>query len=148
MARDNPKLAIRDFGAILKEEFPDKAIPGPTTVHKILNDGGFKMVKLLKKTLIWPRNQLKRLEFCKEMVNKGPIFWESVIWSDETTVRQCPKDKEVSYRVHSSVKREELPVNAQVHSGGFSVMFWGMLLKSGFRPPSRAGRQYDWGKVY
>jgi hypothetical protein len=37
------------------------------------------MMKLLKKTLIWPKNQLKRLEWCKEMVNKGPIFWESVI---------------------------------------------------------------------
>jgi hypothetical protein len=79
LARDNPKLAIRDFEALLREEFPDKDIPKKTTVHKILNDGGFKMVKLLKKTLIWPRNQLKRLECCEEMVNKGPTFWESVI---------------------------------------------------------------------
>jgi hypothetical protein len=95
LARDNPKLAIRDFGAILRDEFPGEDIPQKTTIHKILNDGGFKMVKLLKKTFIWPRNQLKRLEFCKEMVQKGPIFWKSVIWSDETTVRQCPKSKKI-----------------------------------------------------
>jgi hypothetical protein len=134
LARDNPKLAICDFGDVLQEEFPDKDIPRPTTVHKILNDGGFKMVKLLKKTLIWPRNQLKRLEFCKEMVNKGPIFWESVIWSDETTVRQRPQGKDIEIRVHSSVKKEDLPVNAQVHSGGFSVMFWGCFSKVGLGP--------------
>ena len=134
LAKDNPKLAIRDFGAKLREEFPDKLIPCPTTIHKILNKGGFKMVKLLKKTLIWPRNQLKRLDFCKEMANKGPMFWESVIWSDETTVRQCPKDKEISYRVHSYTKKEDLPVNAQVHSGGFSVMFWGCFSKVGLGP--------------
>ena len=134
LARDNPKIAIRDFEALLKEEFPDKDVPKKTTIHKILNDGGFKLLKLLKKTMIWPRNQLKRLEFCREMVEKGPAFWESVIWSDETTVRQCPKDKEISYRVHSYVKREDLLVNAQVHSGGFSVMFWGCFSKVGLGP--------------
>ena len=78
------------------------------------------MLNLLKKTLIWPRNQLKRLEFCKEMVEKGPVFWESVIWSDETTVRQRPQGKEIAFRVHSSAKKEDLPVNAQVHTGGLA----------------------------
>jgi transposase len=37
-------------------------------------------------------------------------------------------------RVHSSVKKEDLPVNAQVHSGGFSVMFWGCFSKVGLGP--------------
>ena len=47
LAKDNPKLAIRDFGAKLRKEFPDKVIPCPTAIHKILNIGGFKMIKLL-----------------------------------------------------------------------------------------------------
>jgi hypothetical protein len=38
LARDNPKLAIRDFEALLREEFPDKDIPKKPTIHKILND--------------------------------------------------------------------------------------------------------------
>ncbi len=84
LAKDN---LIRDFGAKLREEFPDKLIPCPTTIHKILNIEGFKMIKLLKKTLIWPRNQLKRLRFYKELAEYGPAFWDTVIWSDETTVR-------------------------------------------------------------
>jgi transposase len=112
----------------------DKSIPGKTTIHKILKNSGFKMLNLLKKTLIWPRNQLRRLEFCKEMVEKGPVFWESVIWSDETTVRQRPQGKKMEFRVHSSANKEDLPVNAQVHSGGFSVMFWGCFSKVGLGP--------------
>ena len=44
LARDNPRLAIRDFGALLETEFPDEDIPEKSTIHKILNDGGFKMV--------------------------------------------------------------------------------------------------------
>jgi len=134
IARENPTLPIRDFGAKLEEEFPDKAIPRPTTIHKILKQGGFQMTKLLKKTFIWPRNKLKRLEFCKEMAEYGPTFWDTVIWSDETTVRQCPQGKELLYRVHSSCKKQDLPVNGQVHSGGFSAMFWGCFSKLGLGP--------------
>jgi hypothetical protein len=43
LGRDNPKLAIRDFGAILSAEFPDKDIPQKTTIHKILKDGDSKL---------------------------------------------------------------------------------------------------------
>ena len=110
LARDNPQLAIRDFASRLLEEFPDKSIPGKSTIHKILKESGFKMLK------------------------KGPVFWESVIWSDETTVRQRPQGKKMEFRVHSSAKKEDLPVNAQVHSGGFSVMFWGCFSKVGLGP--------------
>lgn len=42
MARENPTLPIRQFGTKLKEEFPDKVIPGPTTVHKIFKQGGIR----------------------------------------------------------------------------------------------------------
>jgi hypothetical protein len=38
LARDNPKLAIRDFEALLRAEFPDKDIPKKSTIHKILNE--------------------------------------------------------------------------------------------------------------
>ena len=56
MGRDEPQLAIRDFRARLEQEFPDKRIPKATATHKIF----------------------------KGMVSKGPAFWESVIWCDET----------------------------------------------------------------
>ena len=108
LARNNVELSIRDLRGELGKIFPESVIPSATTIHGILKGSGFKMLKLLKKTLIWPRNQLKRVQFCEEMANYGPAFWDTVIWSDETTVRQCPKDKEVSYRVHSSVKKEDL----------------------------------------
>ena len=86
-------MAIRDFPAELTKDFPEKSIPSKSTIQRTLNDSGFKILSLKKKTMIFPRNQLKRLEFCREMSNYGPAFWDTVIWSDETTVIKLPQDK-------------------------------------------------------
>lgn len=134
MARENPKMAIRDFGAELRKEFPEKSIPSKSTIHRILANSGFKIISLKKKTMIFPRNQLKRMEFCAEMANYGPSFWDTVIWSDETTVRQMPQGKEIQVRVHSSNLEQFDEINPQTHSGGFSVMFWGCFSKLGLGP--------------
>ena len=67
MARNNVELSIRDLHGELGKLFPESLIPSKSTIQTILNDSGFKIMKLFKKTLIWPRNQLKRLEFCEEM---------------------------------------------------------------------------------
>lgn len=125
LARDNPKLSLRNFGAKLQKEFPEKKYPSLTSIHRILNESGFQMMKLKKKMMIFPRNQLKRLEFCQEMANYGPAFWDTVIWSDETTVRQYPQRQDIEIRIHSSNKMLIEDINPQIHSGGFSVMFWG-----------------------
>ena len=45
-----------------------------------------------------------------------------------------PQKKKISYKVHRSTIKEELPVNAQIHSGSFSVMFWGCFSKRGLGP--------------
>ncbi len=134
LARNNPKLAIRDFRAELTKEFPLEPIPTKSTIHRILKDSGFKIIKLLKKTMIFPRNQLKRVEFCREMVNYGPTFWDTVIWSDETTVRQMPQGKKLKIRIQSSNIGQSDAINPQIHSGGFSVMFWGCFSQLGLGP--------------
>jgi transposase len=45
-----------------------------------------------------------------------------------------PKGQEIVYRCHSSVKKENLPVNSQIQNGGFSVMFWGCFSVLGLGP--------------
>ena len=134
MARENPKYSVRDLEGELAKEFPGKLTPSKSTIHTILSESGFKIVKLLKKTMIFPRNQLKRVEFCKEMAEYGPAFWDTVIWSDETSVKQRPLGKELLVRVHSSEMKQFDAINPQIHSGGFSVMFWGCFSKLGLGP--------------
>ena len=85
LARENPQMAIRDFGAELSKEFPLKDIPSKSTIHRILGNCGFKIISLNKKASIFPRDQLNRKVFCAEMSNYGLSFWDTI--SDETTFR-------------------------------------------------------------
>jgi hypothetical protein len=73
LARENPIITIRDFEAELVKEFPQKVIPSKSTIHRILAQSGFQILKI-KKIMIFPRNQLKLIEFCSEMANYGPFL--------------------------------------------------------------------------
>ena len=132
LRQEQPQLPIRDFkGEVLKLKFTTDEIPSKTVIHEFLKSNGYILRKLVKKTMIYPRNQLKRVNFCRSMIEKDASFWDRVIWSDETTVRQMPQGKDITVHVHLSTRSEDLPINPQVHSGGFSVMFWGCFSKMG-----------------
>jgi transposase len=105
--------------------------PSETVFREYLNRSGFKLIKTLKKQLIWPRNQRKRSEFARKFLQTPPGFWDRVIWSDETTVRTNPVSKEIHILVHHSQRREDMPINPQIQGGGISVMFWGCFSKLG-----------------
>jgi transposase len=133
--KNNPKVPYRDLPALLKDKIGDQNISiSASTCRRYLTESGFVRVKLLKKISINEINQRKRMEFCQIMLPKDQEFWNSIIWSDETTVRQAPKGKDLFYYVHQSTTREEMDINPQIHSGGFSVMFWGCFSALGLGP--------------
>lgn len=63
-----------------------------------------------------------------------PDFWDHIIWSDETTVRKAPQNKDKLIWTHESTKKMDRPVNQQFQCGGFSVMFWGAFSRSALGP--------------
>jgi transposase len=112
----------------------DTPVPSKSTIHRFLKSNSIKSFKLSRKPLITPRNQEKRVQWCREYLQKEEDFFDTVIWSDETTVRAFPQGKTKLHWAHSSTPKENLPTNPQVHSGGFSVMFWGCFSKMGLGP--------------
>jgi len=116
------------------EKHPDSKIPGKDTIRRFLKASKFKYIKLLKKPLINARNMAKRLEFAKKYSDEDPNFLKNVIWSDETCIRSIPASKEIFMWSNKNIERLEMPHNRQVHSGGFSVMFWGCFSRLGFGP--------------
>jgi hypothetical protein len=120
---------------LLQAANPDKKdLPKKSTINTYLLANDLVIVKLLKRPLLSQRNRQKRIEFAKKHLGNVDELIDATIWSDETTVRKCPKDKTITYRVHSSVEKESLPFNHQIQMGGFSVMFWGCISVWGIGP--------------
>jgi transposase len=135
IVKDKPQIPYRDIpGELSKTLPPEIPVPSYRSIHRFLNQGGFKMVKLLRKPLVHQRNQLKRVAFAGEHINKPPEFWETIIWSDETSVEAIPQGRSIYFKVHGTTKREDLTTQARVQGGGFKVMFWGCFSKLGLGP--------------
>lgn len=135
IVKENPKTPYRDIPAILKQRLPNLSdTPSSSTIQRYLNSSGYKKIKLLRKALIHPRNVAKRVKYAEIHKDKDMDFWDTVIWSDETSVKSMPNGKDVLYYSHWSTPRENLPINGQIQGGGFSVMFWGCFSKMGLGP--------------
>lgn len=76
----------------------------------------------------------ERLGFAKTHLENDCALLSHVIWSDETKVRAHPRTGDITYWVHSSTRREDMPHNLMFHSGGISVMFWGCFSKLALGP--------------
>jgi len=135
ICQDNPTLPIRDYEASIREQLgPTSVVPCRETIRQYLLCNGLKLVELSKKPFISSINQQKRLEFAREWLPKVDLLRTGTIWSDETTVRKQPAGRKLQFRVHQSIKREDLPSNAQIQQGGFGVMFWGCFSYLGRGP--------------
>ncbi|KAL1256338.1 hypothetical protein QQF64_011883 [Cirrhinus molitorella] len=55
------------------------------TIRNRLNDIGLHGRIPRKKTLISGRDEIKRLQFAQEHINKSVEFWKSILWSDGQT---------------------------------------------------------------
>ena len=127
------------FGIALKKAFDDaKPADSPEvslkTLKRHLVKLGFKRMKMRNKAIISQKNAAKRLYFAKKHQSSESQLWRSVVWSDETTVRECPVGKDRYFFVHSARQNQKMNVNPQKQQGGFSVMFWGCFSWYGFGP--------------
>ena len=135
IVQDKPQIPYRDIPGEIRNELGEQTyIPSYSSIYRFLNQSGYKMVKLLRKPLVRQRNKEKRLSFCREYLQKLPEFWETVIWSDETSVEAIPQGRQIYFKVHGTTKRQDLPTQARVQGGGFKVMFWGCFSKMGLGP--------------
>jgi transposase len=126
MVRDSPSISYRDIENELKKGAAENEhVPRWTTIRSFLVNSGYKMMKLIKKPMLSEINRKKRIDFARKYLENPPEFWNHVIWSDETVVRSNPNSKEIFVKVHSSVKRKNLPFNTKSQNQGVGVMFWG-----------------------
>lgn len=125
---ETPKLGLRKRPKQLLDYLPEGAwVPSKDTIWRFLrNDRWTKRNPSLKAPLSLA-NKAKRLEFANKWMQDGVCTLENVIWTDESRVASHPNHRKVAVWTNTG----EVPVQAKMHSGGNSCMFWGSFSKHG-----------------
>jgi len=78
----NLRLSATKLTSELYEEISKKV--DPDTVHRALKESGYNGKVTRKKPFINKANRKKRLIFAKEFISKEQIWWNDVIFADES----------------------------------------------------------------
>lgn len=135
LLKQKPNRTIPDLRkSLLEEQFPVEEVGSLSTLRRRVKELQFKKVTLRRAQFISTTNQQKRLEFAREMLTEEEMYWERIIWSDETMIRKHPNNKKVQHWVLDWEDNSSVGYNPQYLQGRFGVMFWGCISKYGFGP--------------
>jgi transposase len=111
-------------------EFSGKEVHS-RTVRRVLNKAQYNARVCRKKPLISKVNQAKRLSFAKEYQKHSIIFWDKVLFSDESKFNVYRSDGRVMVWRKPGTELQKKHIQATVKHGGSSVMVWGCMAASG-----------------
>ena len=80
---DNPRLTSKE---LQKSMASDGVVVDSSTIRKKLAENDLHGRKPRRKPLLSKKNVFARLEYAKEHLNKNQVFWENILWSDESKI--------------------------------------------------------------
>jgi len=92
------------------------------------------MDALPKKPMLSIKNVKKRLQFAREHIQKGPNFWNMIVWSDESKFNVFGSDGKPYVRRPPNKQLDPKYTKKTVKQGGASIMVWSCFTASGVGP--------------
>jgi len=80
------------------------------------------------------KNVKKRLQFAREHIQKGPNFWNMIVWRDECKFNVFGSDGKPYVRRSPNKQLDPKYTKKTVKHGGASIMVWGCFTASGVGP--------------
>ena len=93
---DNVDMTARQLHSAFISEYPELQSIPISTVKRARYRLGWESKRTRYCALISERNQEKRLEFCKDLINRNDLNFSDVIWTDECSV-QLESHRKVTY---------------------------------------------------
>lgn len=124
----NPRVVLADIAERLHAE---GTLVSNRTIQRCLNKNGLNGYRPRRTPLHKPCHVSARLKFAKAHLDKEKVFWERVLWSDETKIELFGHNN--TKKIWRKKGEAFLPKNTlpTVKHGGGSVMFWGCFSSSG-----------------
>ena len=93
------------------------------TLHRYLKRMGWPRKAAKRQILLSEANRQKCVEFCKDMLQKGPDYHNRIIWTDETMVKSHSNGEVTFDRAFVT----DIPYILPRIQNSFGVMFWGAI---------------------
>ena len=122
---NNVDMTSRQLHAALISEYPELGAISISTVKRARVRLGWISKRTRYCALISERNQEKRVEFCKELIENDDLTFSDVIWTDECSV-QLESHRKVTYHRKGEPARM---CSKPKHPS--KVHVWGGILKKG-----------------
>jgi hypothetical protein len=104
------------------------------TIHRYLKHANLDRTLAKRKILLSDANRVKRLNFCKLMMEKDDDYLSRIMWTDETKVQAYPNGECVFYRAFPVELGGKEFVTPMKQNGGGGVMFWGCMTRRAWGP--------------
>lgn len=104
------------------------------TIHRYLKQTNLSRTLAKRKILLSEANRVKRLNFCKLMLQKDDDYLSRIMWTDETKVQAYPNGECVFYRAFPVELGGKEFVTPMKQNGGGGVMFWGCMTRRAWGP--------------
>jgi hypothetical protein len=100
-----------------------------STIHRYLKYAKLERTLAKREILLSEANRVKRLNFCKLMLQKDDDYLSRIMWTDETKVQAYPNGECVFYRAFPVELGGKEFVTPMKQNGGGGVMFWGCMTR-------------------
>lgn len=127
--KNNPKLSAPKLTSEIQKETGKSCCT--ETVRRVLREHDFNGRVARKKPFINKKNQICRLSFAKEHVNKDFDYWNTVIFADESKFNIFGSDGMTYVWRKANTELQNKNLKATVKHGGGSVMVWACMSAAG-----------------
>ena len=128
LALKNPRITTKD---LCKELEDSNVCVSHSTVRRCLNKNSLKGRRPRKTPLHQSRHLKARLDYAKRNIDKDFVFWNSVLWTDETKIELFGHSRsQFVWRKPNDAYNPNFTVPKVKHGGG-NLMFWGSFAARG-----------------
>ncbi len=128
--KDGKRPAIEIYNSIKQDNISKIST---STLRRALNKGGLKNRKAAKKPKLSVLHKKKRFLLAKKWSQKPLEYWETIIFSDESTFRLCGTSGSQFIWRENGTRFDDKNVISTEKFGGGGVMAWGFITFDGRR---------------
>ncbi len=128
LVKKNPFITSTEIKNTLEEVGTSLSI---SIIKRRLHESNYRGFTTRCKPLVTLKNRKARPDFARKHLKKPPMFWNKILWTDETNINLYQTDGKKKVRRKKGTAHDPKHTTTSVKHGGSSVLAWTCLAAYG-----------------